>query len=131
MGTNRARKWKDIKNDTMSQKQQDAAEAEARAMYDALPLAEIRKAREYTQAQLADELELPQGSVSKIENRTDLYLSTLRRYIEALGGELCIVAKFPNADILIEGFALEAKTMANSAQLQEQKKRQQHQLQHA
>lgn len=126
MGTNRARKWADIRNETMSKDQQAAAQSEARAMYDALPLAEIRKAREFTQAQLAEELELPQGSVSKIENRADLYLSTLRRYIEALGGELCIVAKFPNADILIEGFAIEAKRQKTQENAQKQRE-----IQHA
>jgi hypothetical protein len=49
-----------------------------------------------TQDQLAATLEIAQGDVSKIEHRTDIYLSTLRRYIEAMGGELKIVASFPD-----------------------------------
>jgi signal transduction histidine kinase len=49
-----------------------------------------------TQEQLAQTLEMAQGDVSKLEHRTDLYLSTLRRYIEAMGGELKIVASFPD-----------------------------------
>ena len=48
-----------------------------------------------TQAQLAETLDMGQGSVSKIENAADMYLSTLRRFVAALGGELIIKASFP------------------------------------
>jgi transcriptional regulator with XRE-family HTH domain len=62
-----------------------------------LTLAELRKAREMTQKQLAAALETTQPGVSAIERRTDLYLSTLRSYVNALGGNLEILAVFPDA----------------------------------
>ena len=61
-----------------------------------LPLFELRRARELSQQDLAQVLGATQPEVSKIEHRTDLYVSTLRRYIEALGGQLEITARFPD-----------------------------------
>jgi DNA-binding XRE family transcriptional regulator len=69
-----------------------------------MPLDEIRKARQMTQAKLAVELGVNQGEVSKIEHRTDLYLSTLAGYVEALGGTLEIRAIFPDREIRITQF---------------------------
>jgi len=59
-------------------------------------LRQIRKAREYSQVTLADLLEMNQGDLSRFERRTDAYLSTIRRYIEAMGGTLELVANFPD-----------------------------------
>lgn len=61
----------------------------------ALTLAELRKARQLTQDALAQSLETNQSGVSRIERQTDLYVSTLGRYVEALGGHLEIRAVFP------------------------------------
>lgn len=61
-----------------------------------MPLAEIRRAVGLTQLELAGSLDIAQGSVSKIENQADMYLSTLRKYVHALGGELHLTAKFPD-----------------------------------
>lgn len=70
-----------------------------------MKLAEIRRARALTQATLSDILGIDQGDVSKLERRTDAYVSTLRRYIEALGGQLTITASFPEGDpVEISGF---------------------------
>ena len=55
----------------------------------------LRKARELTQVNMAQTLGVTQHTVSRLEHRADLLLSTLRRYIEAAGGELILVAKFP------------------------------------
>ncbi len=71
------------------------------AMEDALRLAEIRELRGLTQAQLAEALEVTQRRVSSIEHQTDLYLSTLRDYVEMLGGELEVVAVFPEQRVPI------------------------------
>ena len=60
-------------------------------------LREIRKAREYSQVTLAEILNMNQGDLSKFERRTDAYLSTIRRYIEAMGGTLELVATFPES----------------------------------
>ena len=70
----------------------------------AMPLEELRKARQMTQAKLAQSLGVNQGEVSKIEHRTDLYLSTLSEYVEAMGGRLEIRAVFPDREVRITQF---------------------------
>ncbi len=65
-----------------------------RAIEDALALAELRQSRHVTQVALAEILGISQGNVSRLESRSDVYLSTLRSYIEALGGHLEIAAVF-------------------------------------
>jgi DNA-binding XRE family transcriptional regulator len=65
-----------------------------RAIEDALALAQLRQSRHLTQVQLAETLGISQGNVSRLEGRSDIYLSTLRSYIEALGGHLEITAVF-------------------------------------
>ena len=64
-------------------------------------LGELRRARQLTQKTLAETLGMSQSEVSKVERRTDLYVSTLRRYVEAMGGELQIFARFPNGEVEI------------------------------
>ncbi len=64
-------------------------------------LAEIRQARQLTQQQLATSLDTTQGGVSRLERQTDLYLSTLRSYVEAMGGVLELVARFGDERIPI------------------------------
>lgn len=59
-------------------------------------LREIRKAREYSQVTLSEILGMAQGDLSKFERRTDAYLSTIRRYVEAMGGTLELIATFPD-----------------------------------
>lgn len=60
-----------------------------------LPLQEIRLARQLSQEEVAQKLNIRQAAVSKMERRTDLYISTLRKHIEALGGVLVLHADFP------------------------------------
>ena len=69
-----------------------------------MPLEEIRKARGMTQVKLADALGVNQSEVSKIEHRTDIYLSTLAGYVEALGGKLEIRAVFPDREMRVAQF---------------------------
>lgn len=69
-----------------------------------MPLEELRAARAMTQTQLAEVLCVSQGAVSKMERRTDMYLSTLRSYIRSMGGELEIRAVFPDGDVIIDQF---------------------------
>jgi len=59
-------------------------------------LQQLRKVREKSQKDIANKLHIKQAAVSKLERRTDMYISSLRSYIEAMGGELEITAKFPN-----------------------------------
>jgi len=67
-----------------------------------MPLQQIRNARQMTQTRLAELLEIDQGNISKLEQRTDMYLSTLRSYVEAMGGTLEIRAVFPEGDVEID-----------------------------
>jgi transcriptional regulator with XRE-family HTH domain len=69
-----------------------------------MPLEELRNARELTQTQLADVLHVSQGAISKVERRTDMYISTLRSYIRAIGGDLRIQAVFPDGAVEIDQF---------------------------
>ncbi|MEJ7765043.1 MAG: XRE family transcriptional regulator [Acidimicrobiales bacterium] len=59
-------------------------------------LAEVRKARELTQVTLARKMHISQPSVAEMERKADMLLSTLRGYIEAMGGDLRLVASFPD-----------------------------------
>ena len=69
-----------------------------------MALDELRTAREFTQAELSQVLKVDQGSISKLERRTDMYIGTLRRYIEAMGGSLQIRAVFPDGEVQIKQF---------------------------
>ncbi len=61
-----------------------------------LTLQDLRKAKELTQSQLADTLGIRQSTVAQMEKRSDLLISTLRSYIEAMGGRLDLVVAFPD-----------------------------------
>lgn len=76
-------------------------EVEKQAMRDAIALAELRKQRGTTQTNLAEALDVTQANISRIEHEEDLYLSTLRDYVAALGGELELVAVFPDATVTL------------------------------
>ena len=69
-----------------------------------LTLQELRKAKRLTQVQIAELLNIQQASVAQMEKRSDLMLSTLRSYIEAMGGKLRLMVEFPNhAPVSLEG----------------------------
>jgi predicted XRE-type DNA-binding protein len=59
-------------------------------------LRELRRISEMSQARIAEILKISQPAVSKIEKQTDMYLSTLRSYVEAMGGELDVIVRLPN-----------------------------------
>jgi ribosome-binding protein aMBF1 (putative translation factor) len=94
------RPWRDIRGDADRDperrrsvaKARREAEEEQRAYEQTL--AELRRARAYTQDQLAATLDVPQSQVSRIERQADLYVSTLARYLEAMGGRLELVGVF-------------------------------------
>lgn len=71
------------------------AKIEARAD-ELATLKDLRQAVAQTQEELAAELGVGQDTISRLEKRSDMLLSTLRRYVEAMGGELELVARFPN-----------------------------------
>jgi DNA-binding XRE family transcriptional regulator len=80
------------------------SEAKAQAMIGEMALDELREALDLTQAQLAAVLKVNQSAISKLERRTDMYVSTLRNIIVAMGGKLEIRAVFPEGQVKIEQF---------------------------
>lgn len=73
----------------------------AAALNTALTLHELRKVRSVSQEELAKKLAVGQPAVAKIERRSDMYVSNLRRYVEALGGTLVISARFADGNVVI------------------------------
>lgn len=69
-----------------------------------MALQELRQALDLTQEELARELHVNQAAVSKFESQSDVYISTLRKILFAMGGELKIVAHFDDGDVLINQF---------------------------
>ena len=73
-----------------------------------MTLRELRKARKLTQVRMAKTLGITQDSVSRLEQRSDLLLSTLRKTVKAMGGNLSLVAEFPDrAPVVLSGIAEE------------------------
>jgi len=68
----------------------------AQEMRAEMNLRDVRRLRKLTQARLSKKLKIGQEGVSRIEKRSDLYLSTLRSYLEGVGGELTLMVKFPD-----------------------------------
>jgi len=87
--------------ETMTPEQLAQADAESKGMMADMLLAEIRKFMGLTQEELASALGVTQPSLSKLENQDDMQVSTLRRLIEALGGQLEIIAHLPRGDLRI------------------------------
>ncbi|MFM7261705.1 MAG: helix-turn-helix domain-containing protein [bacterium] len=92
-------KWSELKA-TLPPDSIARIDARVRETMSRLRLSDIREAVGHTQVAIASKLDLGQASVSKIESAADMYLSTLRRYIEALGGELVVSAKFPEGTVV-------------------------------
>ena len=70
-----------------------------------MPLNELRNARGLSQKMLAETLHIQQPAIAKLEKRTDMYISTLRSHIRAMGGELEVIARFPDGDVKIANFS--------------------------
>ena len=87
----------------MSPEARAEARAEARRLahedLKEMPLYELRAARHLTQQQLAKSLDMTQAAVSQLEQRTDVYLSTLENFVEAMGGRLEMYAVFPDGKV--------------------------------
>jgi DNA-binding XRE family transcriptional regulator len=70
-----------------------------------MPLQELRNARGLSQKMLADSLHIQQPAIAKLEKRTDMYISTLRSHINAMGGDLEVIARFPDGNVRITNFS--------------------------
>jgi DNA-binding CsgD family transcriptional regulator/DNA-binding XRE family transcriptional regulator len=93
------RKFNELRSELADKVGSDRLDANAKAAIERYDeetqrLADVRRARALTQSQLAQALGVSQAQVSRIERQSDLYLSTLASYIEAMGGELQLVAAF-------------------------------------
>jgi transcriptional regulator with XRE-family HTH domain len=73
-------------------------------MLEEMPLQEPRQARQLSRAELASILGAKQATISKMERTTDMYVSTLRAFIGAMGGQLDILARFPDGVVRINQF---------------------------
>jgi DNA-binding transcriptional regulator YiaG len=98
-----AKKFSDLRA-KMPHDARTQAERETQAMVAEMPLHELRRARGLSQKMLAEALRVQQPSVAKLERRTDMSISTLRSHIEAMGGELEVIAKFPEGVVKINNF---------------------------
>src|ERR1017187_6984042 len=98
-----AHKWRDIRG-TFSPEQEAEIARRVREAAGVMTLYQLREARSLTQVNLAKVLNINQGAVSKMEKRTDMYVSTLRNFIQAMGGQLQVKAIFPEGEIQIEQF---------------------------
>lgn len=95
--------WKDVRGNFSPEREariRKRVEDNLRSM----KLDQLREARNLTQTNLAQVLKVNQGAVSKMERRADMYISTLRSYVKAMGAELQIRAVFPDGEVLIEQF---------------------------
>ena len=89
----------------MTPEQRANAAAKAASLRESMTLAELRQARELTQEALGETLHVGQTAIAKMEKRTDMYVGNLRRFIQAMGGELDIVARFPDGVVKISNFS--------------------------
>ena len=97
------RKFSDLKA-RMSPEARDRAEVRTKDMIAEMLLTEIRQLVGLTQEDVAKKLGIKQPTLSKLESQDDMYISTLRRLVEALGGKLEMVVHLPAGDIRIQQF---------------------------
>lgn len=98
-----ARNFNELRN-KMSPQRRAKVDAQARDIMAEMLLAEIRRQVGLTQTDLAQTLGIRQPTLSKLESQDDMQISTLRRIVEALGGELELVAKMPGGTIRLGQF---------------------------
>ncbi|MDR1578854.1 MAG: helix-turn-helix domain-containing protein [Synergistaceae bacterium] len=94
-----------VLRDAMSAEAKKEISRQAEQIMSEMPLHELRRARGMSQKVLAENLRVQQPAIAKIERRTDMYISTLRSHIEAMGGELEITARFPDGSVKITNFS--------------------------
>ena len=99
-----AKKFSNLRNQ-MSEIAQQRAVERTQQLKKEMPLHELRQARGLSQQVLAEILNVQQPAIAKMERRTDMYISTLRSHIEAMGGTLEITAKFDDGDVKISNFS--------------------------
>jgi DNA-binding XRE family transcriptional regulator len=86
----------DILKDIPARRRKKIEARAAQIIAEEMTLQQLRKAQQCTQARLAKDLGMTQDQVSRLEQRSDILLSTLRKYVEGMGGHLSIIAEFPD-----------------------------------
>ena len=99
-----AKTFDDLVRRTMTKASQKRAAERTKVLLQEMLLAELRKASGYSQKKLAAKLKMKQPSLSKLENATDMQVTTLQKLVAALGGELEIVCKFPKGKVRLVQF---------------------------
>lgn len=80
---------------------QQAINNKSKILSQSIELAKLRKAKQLKQTELAVIMGVSQASISKVESGKDIQLSTLQNYVRALGGEVSIIAKMPNSNVIL------------------------------
>jgi hypothetical protein len=111
-----ANNWKEIKH-KFSTEEHVQLQHEASAELERIGFGKLRQARHQTQVALSERLDIPQTAVSRLERRTDLLLSTMRGYVEALGGRLELRAIFPDGEFVLEQLGPAKRRRSSSATL--------------
>ncbi len=88
----------------MTPEAREKAKLKAAQLMEDMPLYELREARKLSQERIGEILGKRQSNISRLEKNTDMYISTLKSYIEAMGGTLDIVARFPDGSVKINQF---------------------------
>ena len=89
---------------TTTKQTRERARRRTRELLDEMLIGELRRLAGKTQKQLAEELGIKQPTLSKLEKQSDMQISTLQRIVQALGGELEVVARFPQGAVKIGQF---------------------------
>jgi transcriptional regulator with XRE-family HTH domain len=99
-----ARKWSEVRRSRLTDEELEEIEYRVRRELVTMTIQDLRKHRNLTQVQLAEALEVSQPEMSRIESSQNPLLSTVRRFVEALGGELEVTATFPDGErVRLEG----------------------------
>ena len=96
----------------MSPDARAASEREFAKLRAELPLNQLRQALKLSQEQIAQEMGVSQAAISHLENREDLLVGTLRRFVEAMGGELELRARFPTGVVTLDDLSTKRSTAA-------------------
>jgi len=88
----------------MSPQRREKIEIQAQAILIRMALQELRQTRHLSQQDLANILNVNQAALSKMEKQTDMRISTLRKLLSAMGGNLKLVAEFPEGEVIIDQF---------------------------
>jgi transcriptional regulator with XRE-family HTH domain len=113
-----AKSYDQLANRVMSPRSRARAARRTQQLLAEMLLSEIRKLAGKSQGELARTLGIKQPSLSKLENQDDMQISTLKKIIEALGGEVQIIARFPKSAVRVKPFGTARSRKSNKRELQ-------------